>query len=138
MPVLLQAGRHVLEVEEPDLVIYRLRGTLTGAELQAMRDAQRTWMAGKDHILGLVDVSEMEGATPDARREALRSDGGTPNRCLAYFGSRFTVRVAVELLLRALRLLRPTQYPMRFCEDEASARRWLEMQRSELTRRARG
>jgi len=137
MPILLRAGQNIIEVEAPNLVIYRLRGVLDGDDLRAMRGAQRQWMADKDHILGLVDVSEMEGATADARKESMRPDGGTSHRALAYFGSRFSVRVAVELLLRALRLLRATPYPMRFCEDEASARAWLEEQRPELLRRVR-
>ncbi|UQA60360.1 STAS/SEC14 domain-containing protein [Polyangium aurulentum] len=138
MTILLRAGQHVIEVEDRNLVIYRLRGILDGDDLRAMRRAQAKWMADKDHIVGLVDVTEMEGSTSDARKESMRPDGGTQHRALAYFGSRFAVRVAVELLLRALRIVRASPYPMRFCEDEASARAWLEEQRPELLRRVRG
>jgi hypothetical protein len=134
MSVLLQAGRHVLEVEEPDLVIYRVRGVITGDELQAMREAQAGWVAGMDPIVVLIDLSEMEGATREARKAAMHFDGGPTRRAIAYFGSRFAVRVMVELTLRAMRVLRPRAYPMRFCEDEASARLWLDAQRAELLR----
>jgi hypothetical protein len=136
MSLLLQAGRHVLEVEEPDLVIYRIHGEITGDELQAMREAQSAWMAGMDHIVVLVDLSETEGMTREARKAAMRPDGGPTRRAIAYFGARFAVRVVVELTLRAMRVLRPRAYPMRFCEDEARARLWLDAQRAELLRNA--
>ncbi|MDI3287584.1 hypothetical protein [Polyangium sp. 15x6] len=129
---LARAGESVLEVEEPDLVIYRLGGSVDGPHLRALRRAEAEWSVGKTHLLALVDISRMVSSTMDARRASTEPGVGTRNRVIAVAGGNRYTQMLVDLTMRAVRLLTHSDTNVRFFGDEATARAWLYAQRAEL------
>lgn len=127
-----EAGQSVLEAEEPDLVIYRMRGLVDGHHLRALRLAEGQWNVGKPYLLVLVDISGQEGSTMDARRASTEPALGTHKRAIAICGGSHYARVLSELAIRAMRVLTRADPPMRFFPDEASGRAWLVERRADL------
>jgi hypothetical protein len=128
--VLKRAGASTLQVEEPDIVIYRLCGLLQVSDLRALREAEWQWNVGKKHLLVLIDIRQLDNATFEARKEAVAPGRGTTNRAVAVIGGSHTMRVVVELTMRAVKLLTNRRNTLRFFQDEPSAREWLLFERA--------
>ncbi|MDI1433964.1 MULTISPECIES: hypothetical protein [Polyangium] len=127
-----QAGDSVLEVEEPDLVIYRLGGVVEGHQLRTLRVAEGQWNEGKRYLLVLVDISRQMSSTMDARKASTEPALGTHNRAIAICGGNHYVQVLSDLAVRAMRSLTRTEVQVRFFPDEEIGRAWLHAQRAEL------
>lgn len=125
-------GACVLEVEEPDVVIYRLRAVVDAPQIRTMRAAEGAWNKGKPYLLALIDLSQQEHATLEARKAALEPTPGTKQRAIAIFGGSSHSRVLADLVFRARAVLLSTAMQTRFFPDEASARVWLYAQRERL------
>ncbi|MDI1481743.1 hypothetical protein [Polyangium sp. y55x31] len=129
-----RAGDCVLEVEEPDLVIYRLGGVVDGHHLRALRRAEAEWSVGKTYLLALVDISGLVSSTMDARKASTEPGTGTKNRAIAIAGGSRYTQMLVDLTMRAARLLTRSELNVRFFADEVIARDWLSVQRAELVK----
>lgn len=132
-----RAGECLLEVEEPDLVIYRLGGVVDGAQLRALRAAEGQWNVGKPYLLVLIDISRQKGSTMDARKASTEPAQGTPYRALAVCGGSRYARVLTDLVMRAIRAITRTELRLGYFDDETSGRVWLDAQRAELEVKAR-
>ena len=130
--VLATAGSSSFEVEEPDLMIYRLRGTLQASELRTLRNAEWLWNEGKPHLLVIIDICGLDGVTMEARRMATQPSGGTTNRAMAMVGGSRHIQALANLIMKGVKLLSGGSKIMRFFDDEASAREWLYSQRAVL------
>lgn len=130
--VVVTSGTSTLEVEEPDLVIYRLVGTIEGAEMQTLREAEGRWNAGKTHLLVMVDIRAMTVATWEARRLSAQEAVGTKNRAIAIFGAHPAIQTIADLTVRGIRLLSKGKMFCRFFSNEQQAREWLYAQRPQL------
>lgn len=131
-----RAGDSVLEVEEPDLVIYRLIGVVEGPQLRALRVAEGAWNEGKPYLLVLVDISAQKSSTMDARKASTEPALGTHNRAIAICGGNHYVQILSDLAVRAMRSLTRTDVEVRFFSDEATGRAWLASQRAALASKA--
>jgi len=134
--IVVRTGESVLEVEEPDLVIYRLIGHVDGPDIRALRKAEGEWNVGKPYLLVLVDISQHHVTTMAARKASVEPGTGTRIRALAVSGGTRHLRVIVELALRGIRMIRKPTTEMRFFDDEPSAREWLHAQRPMLAEKA--
>jgi hypothetical protein len=133
--VISESGLSTVEVEEPDLIIYRLRGKLEPLDLHTFREADGTWNEGKRSLLVLIDNREQAPADHRTRKISLQPPIGTRNRAIAVFGGNRHVRILADLSMRALSVLTNRQVHTRLFEDETSAREWLYAQRSFLVSR---
>jgi hypothetical protein len=130
--VVVTSGTSTLEAEEPDLVIYRLVGTIEGAEMRTLREAEGRWNAGKNHLLVMVDIRAMTGATWEARRLSAQEAMGTKNRAIAIFGAHPAIQTIADLTVRGIRVLSKGKMSCRFFSNEQLAREWLFAQRPHL------
>jgi len=133
--VIATAGTSILEVEEPDLVIYRMGVTVTAQELRELRAAEEQWNRGKRHLLVLVDSSKQREFPFETRKVSMEPSKGTLNRALALYGGNATLRVLSNMLLRALEVMMSGKVISRMFRDEASALQWLYEQRPRLVAR---
>ena len=135
LTVIATAGTSRLEVQEPDLVIYRLCGMLMASELRALRAVEGQWNKGKRHLLVLVDSSK-QGALPfETRKASMELSMGTLNRALAIYSGNSSTLVLGNMVLRALKVLLRGKVISRMFRDEASALQWLYEQRPMLVAR---
>jgi len=130
--VVVTSGASTLEVEEPDVVIYRLVGTVEGEHLRVLREAEGRWNAGKTHLLVIVDIRAMTEATREARRVCAQDATGPNNRAIAICGGTRTLRTLVDMTVRAARFLSNREMKWRFFSDEDQSRQWLYAQRPHL------
>lgn len=133
--IIATAGLSTLEVEEPDLIIYRMRGEFRVPHLMTFREADGKWNAGKRYLLVLVDNRETVNSDFQTRKASMEPPIGTRNRAIAMFGGSSTVRGVTNLTMRALSVLTNKQVHTRFFEDEERARQWLYSQRAFLISR---
>jgi hypothetical protein len=118
-------GRHELSFEEPDTIVYRLRGPLAELEARSMVVQHRSWVLGKPYFLVLCDLRGHEGSSPGARKALMELGHGLPRRAIAVFGGSFTLRTMADLMMRAMRLVGRVEIGWRHFQDEATCRAWL-------------
>lgn len=135
MRVLAKSGESTLEVEDPDLLIYRTRGAFRVPDLMAFREADGKWNEGKRYLLVLIDSRETTSSDFQTRKASMEPPIGTRNRAIAMFGGSPAVRGVANLTMRALSVLTKQQVHTRFFDDEESARQWLYSQRAFLISR---
>lgn len=133
--VIATIGTSTLEVEPPDLIIYRIRGMLNASDMIALRKADGEWNEGKRYLLVLIDSREQLPSDFQTRKESMKPPIGTRNRAIATFGGDPTVRKFSDLSMRALSVLTGGFVHTRVFDDEATARQWLFSQRSFLISR---
>jgi len=129
------SGLSTLEVEEPDLIIYRMRGEFRVPDLIAFREADGQWNRGKRYVLVLVDSRESIASDFQTRKASMDPPIGTRNRAMAIFGTSAALRGPTNLMMRALYVLSKGQFHSRLFADEESARQWLYAQREFLISR---
>lgn len=79
----------------------------------------------KQRLFGLADVSRLNHLPQGVRSE--RKFGALKISALAFAGMSFTTRVAINMMVRAGRLLKKDafSYPLEFFQTEAEATKWL-------------
>jgi hypothetical protein len=126
-PQVVRVGEHEVCAEEPDFMFYRLRGAVVAEEVRRIMAAEVANWPGRDRMYVLVamhGVSLMPGvilAAVDVYR-------GAPKRIIAIVGASFSTRVAVDMMVRSLRLA-GVRTSIRNFPDEQSARAWLRERR---------
>jgi hypothetical protein len=124
-------GAQRLTVEAPDIIRIDFRGTLDGPAARELLGWLSAWCQGKSRFYILCDMTESVGVSADARR-TLQSFAVTfPATRVACWGWSFTMRVLVEMLSRARRLLgvKGPRTPPRFFASEREARAFIEAER---------
>jgi hypothetical protein len=132
-------GSHVAWIEEPDVYYVRFAGPVTGQELRDIIDYRVTWGTDKKAYYVLSDVTDLGAVSSDAR---LAMNEGRANVGVRVtnliFGATFAVRVMVNMVNRAIKILRPTQAEAQgeviFVATEAEARAEVEKRRAEFAR----
>lgn len=131
-PDLLRVGSHSATREEPDVLRIRLAGPLSPDEARRLVQADRALWRERGYSLVLLDAREagsFDAATRQASfDEAKRNPGylGTT----AVFGLSASLRVILNLIANALRLLKDQDDEMRCFAHEAEARAYLKARRS--------
>lgn len=137
MSGIIQVGAHTLTFEEPDLMFMRVRGEINEQDARLMLAEQKKFSAGKPYVLGLSDISEFAGISPQARKFIAKESATFPFRGGALIGASFQTRIMANLILTAIGLFLRKDNPMHFFETEKEARTWLEERRRVLAREKR-
>lgn len=125
----VKSGRHEVRFEEPDLVIIRIVGELLVSDLEVFYPVLQRRFEGRGPQLWLMDMAEAGPMGAEARRY---SAGWVPRLRLgatAMVHAGFQQRIITTMLTHAYRLFGAMSSPMKFFDDEASARAWLASQR---------
>jgi hypothetical protein len=126
-PQVVRVGEHEICVEEPDFTVYRLRGVLSAEETRSILAVEATTWPGRERVYVLLTVDEVS-LRPGVMLAAVELFRGAPTRIIAVVGASFSLRVAIEMMLRSLRLT-GSRTSLRNFPDEPSARAWLREQR---------
>jgi hypothetical protein len=118
-----QIGPHAVWTEEPDLFCMRLSGTLEGPDLTVLLDKYALWLKLQGAGYVLADLKGLTAVAPSAR-DAHKEQWSRIQDCpCACFGVSFGLRVVIDMMMRARRLLNPaSSTPMSFFATEREAR----------------
>lgn len=121
----MKVGEHDFEVEEPDLVVARIRGEIFTADAQVMGRTMKA-QAGGGSVFVLSSPARGDvvmGAA--ARKRFIAEIGGVSRIVNAVVRAKFSLRVLGQLVATATRALARSGFDMAFFDDERSARAWL-------------
>jgi hypothetical protein len=121
-------------IEEPDTFGIRLAGPISGPDLRGILDWQGAWSKGRTEHYVICDLSGAGAASPEARQVMSGHERDTRIRvCSVCFGASFTIRVIVNMIVRAMKFLRPAALETAeivFVATEGDARAEIERRRS--------
>lgn len=127
--MVIQFGPHQVELDG-DLVITRLRGTLTLEHMQKWCYIADGVIAEYGEIFSIGDYRGAGSILPQARRWVGEWSGSAQIRGMAFFGASPLLRVVMMMIARAGALLRKFMAPTVFVATEAEARAWVKEQRA--------
>lgn len=125
----MEFGRHRVEVEG-DLWTLRLRGRVSEAEAVAFHEMLAEFLRERGRCFLLVDLRELEGIDPGARRYVGEWNRRHQITAGATFGASVAVRALMGLFLGAIKLMASDAPEIHMARDEADARRWLDARRA--------
>jgi hypothetical protein len=121
----VKVGQHDVEVEEPDLVIIRVRAEIVVADAQAIARTMKAHAgSGSIFVLTSSELGELRMAAK-ARSTFIAGVHGVPRIVNAVVRANFGIRVLGQLVATATRALARARFDMAFFDDEPSARAWL-------------
>ena len=122
-------GNHKVRVEG-DIVFSRWQGVGSLAEIQAYHAIVERVIAERGQVYCLIDMSNTGRPTPEARQWMTEWSRRFHVNAVAGFGASFAVRVAVTLMMRAVRFFKGSEFLTEFFETEAEARAFLAAERA--------
>lgn len=131
-PETLQVGSHTATREEPDVLRIRLSGPLHADEARVLVQADRALWRERGYSLVLLDARQASSFDAAARQAAFDEAKQDPGYLgtTAVFGLSSTLRVLLNLIANALRLLKDQDDELRCFVHEADARAYLKARRS--------
>lgn len=128
-------GKHELYLES-DLVISRVKGVVTLADVQQLLVSFEEVLARHGHALLLADNAQFTSIDADARRLGARWAAGKPVLAMATYNAGFAARALLTLIMKGINLVSPRPLPFAFVKTESEARAWLAEQRQRHLDRA--
>lgn len=120
------ASEIIVAWEPPDLLLMQYRGHLTAAHIERAVAESKRCIGEQPYHIALLDISKLQGMTPEARKIAVASSDAVNIRGVAVIGASFHFKVLGRLLGRAAQLVyRAKDNPLEFFDSEAEARVWL-------------
>lgn len=111
----------------------RLHGYFTPEEALAVFDVLTEHVRDEPYFLLEVDMSDLTGASPEARRISAEKLGPLPHRAIAIVSSNFAQRIIAKLVLTAVSILEKTnRNTTSYFATSEEAQEWLESKRGEL------
>ena len=123
--MVVENGRVELAYEQP-LVIMRMKGTPTGAEVvRSMVDSAKA----TEHwpfAVTIVDLSEQKESLSSEGRKMVADapPSKVPSRGTALFGASFAMRTLATLLINVMNITQKNNNPSKFFTTESEARAW--------------
>ncbi|MDI1448554.1 hypothetical protein [Polyangium sp. 6x1] len=123
----MAVGPHVVTLLPPDMLVVDFGSPLDGN--QAGRILDLMWQTGRRQgpLKVLMDITRVTNV-PRGVRESIRTrTTESTTAALAFVGARFGVRVAIDMIIHAVRVLRPDvpSYPHGFFDRKEDALTWL-------------
>jgi hypothetical protein len=119
-------GAHELRYEEPDTMILRWRGPMNPEDVLEIGRIARDLRADGVQSCGIViDARQEGGISAAARKVILDIVKGKYWHATVYFGASFKVRVMIDLISNASRLVIKDSPPLAVVGTEEQARAWL-------------
>jgi hypothetical protein len=128
-----QIGAHSLWEAAPDVVRLDLVGLVEGHELKEIVELEHAWARGKPQWFAIADLSRLGGSTPSSRAYMAEVPPHAASVSIV-FGTHFAVRILVEMMMRARRLLKPSE-PEVFIVVATEADAWAEVERRRKARK---
>ncbi|MDI1481527.1 hypothetical protein [Polyangium sp. y55x31] len=122
-------GRHPIRFEPPDIVICQPIGAVTVDDLRAgMAYIDKTSKQIGRGVYYLADLSKLTRYAPSMVVENFKNFPMSSLRGSAMFGANLYHRAVVDMILRAVRLLKLEvgRIPIESFPDETSARAWID------------
>lgn len=118
-------GAHVYRIEG-DILFFRMKGVVSLADMIEILRLTAEVKAANGAVFALYDSRENTGLEPAARKYATdRGSEKTQVVAAASFGAPFAMRVVVNMLNRAIGLIREGAVPTVLFNTEAEARAYL-------------
>lgn len=110
----------------PDVLRMDWKSSFGEAEADALLayTAELRKRADVPHLFLLIDVRQASGIDSRARKKISELTKARPYVASAVIGASFPIRVAIELIVNAARLLVKDSAETRFVDDEAAANAW--------------
>jgi len=122
----------MIRLEEPDVVFVRSVGTIDKQDMLDMHEVFDGNIRGWPNVLLVVDQSQQEGMTAEARKMVPEIGQWVPYRGTVMYGGSFAMRTVGQMLMKLINLVRQLDNPTAFLNDEQEARAWVERRRREL------
>jgi len=127
-------SRHKVWIEEPYAIMVVACGDLTEADTDQLAVVMDRVGGGNGPIIFVQDMSNAGGFTVSVRQRFMRDPRVKRITNIISYGTNFSVRVFIGLVIRALKAFNRTVPAIDFVEDEAAAREVLATQRQRLQR----
>lgn len=115
-----------LELLGPRFICLRLHGTFTEDEATAVWNTIEEHVRDEPYFLIETHMSDVDGASPEARRISAEKLRRLPRRAIAIVGGGFAQKIIAKLVLTAVSMLDGSSLnTARFFPDSDSAREWL-------------
>lgn len=128
-----RVGAHRFRVDPPDTICFALRGDISASDVLAIyAEIHRCWVRnGGKLIFGIADLSRAGTLLPEARKAVIAPAHRHDTYVPIMVGATFALRVGVNLISRAYRMLSgdPDPIPTLFVETETEARAWIAQHR---------
>jgi hypothetical protein len=111
--------------EGPDAYALRVGGKLDRETIGWIIDQATAALAGGRPVYLLCDMTVYEGVTRAGRKFVGERSLVAVPRAMAIFGVGFTLRISLEMIVRAALALSRMSLLVRFFDTEAEARAWL-------------
>jgi hypothetical protein len=121
----LRSGATSWSAEGPDAYALRVRGKLDSETIGWIVEQTLATLAGGRPVYLLCDMTGYEGVTRAGRKLVGERSLEAVPRAMAIFGVSFTLRISIEMIVRAALLLSRKSLRVRFFDNEAEARAWL-------------
>ncbi|MDI3289164.1 STAS/SEC14 domain-containing protein [Polyangium sp. 15x6] len=122
----IHIGNHVLRFEQEDLLVMVFRGDVEDGEMSAIFRVHDERLLALGRIFVLADVRQATAMSRMAKGEGLGRPKPLPPHVVAVVGAPYSIRVLIELIARATKLLTGGATTLRFFETIAEARAYLE------------
>jgi len=117
-------GEHQLSLGG-DLLLLELGPYIGSGEIGAMAKEADETLLELGHLFVLCDVSRVSGASRHINAELRGRPKHLPAHFVVYVGAPFKLRVILDLIIRASRLLTGAQITHRFFDTREEGRAWL-------------
>lgn len=122
-----QFGAHALWEAAPDTLRLDLVGVVEGDELRGIVEMEHAWARGKPQWFAIADLSRLGGSTPSSRAY-MAEIPPNPHSVSIVYGTSFGIRILVDMMMRARRLLKPSE-PDAFAIVATETEAWAEVER---------
>jgi len=129
-----QFGAHTMWEAAPDVLRLDLVGLVEGDELKSIVETQLSWGKDKSQWFSVVDMSRLGGSTPESRAYMSQRPINPTSMSIA-FGANFAIRILVDMLMRARRVLQSAPIDS-FLMVATEADAWVEIERRRKRREA--
>ena len=126
-------GNVTFDFIEPDILKYTWKGSTGEAEVIALQEyAEEMIRAHGPTQFLLIDVREAGAIHPSARKRIGHLSKAQLWQATVIYGASFPVRVTIELIINAAKIVQPNATDTAFVADEPAALAWLAGQRAKL------
>lgn len=125
-------NRHKVWIEEPYAIMVIACGDLTEADTHQLAVIMDRVGGGNGPIIFVQDMSNAGGFTVSVRQRFMRDPRVKRITNIISYGTNFSVRVFIGLVIRALKAFHRAVPEIHFVEDEAAAREVLATVRQRL------
>ncbi|TKD03081.1 hypothetical protein [Polyangium fumosum] len=128
----LTIGPHVVTFVPPDLLVLEFGVPLEVDTFSRVLDYMYGMGAERGPCKVLMDISRIRSVPRDIREAVRARKDASKNTAVAFVGAPFSVRVALEMIIAAIRILKPERprYPSAFFAHKEEALAWLQSQPS--------